>query len=746
MDEEEVVQRFIADMAEYRAEIEDGVRNARDFADANLEAAAATDELHGATQDLTDADYELGAATESAKEALHGVRDSAAEAGSAMGHVRDAALEAAMSVKELGKSADDTAAKLDLMGLSGLSTFSALAPMLGMIGGLVIAAAAAAPAILSMGAGFAGFGALAMPAIMQVVGGMTQISQAQAAVNNATTATARNTALKQLAHDWAGMSPPVANAVKQIMAFKTEFTQLAQQTGITQQVFGDISKILGIARQLMPTIAELATVAGPAISGMLDSISKGINSKGFIQFMATLISLVEPATAAIGHLAGAIFGVLGHAVVSLGPMSVPFINFLTDLIKALNGPVVAALHVVISLFLGLATALEPLLPGLSKFATLLISDIGGGFAAIMPTVQQIITLLGGAFLKILYDLQPILANMLTPNSPFMSALQMIPGILRVILPVITGLFSILRDPTMARIAVDVLSAVVAFKAFTAVLGLVRTAFGLLTAVMEINPFVLILTGIALMVVGFIYLWTHFAGFRDFWIATWHVIEAVAKAAWSVIVANFRMDVAAAEAIFRWFSTLPGLMHNWFFDVYHAVVNAWQATDSFVKSIPHRIVAALGNLGGLLISAGRAVISGLISGIESQIPGLSSVVSGITSLISNLKGPLPHDLTLLVPHGRAIMQGLMDGIGSRKGELAAMLGGLTGGIPGAVAGAGLGGTAPSVHVTVPLTIGAGAQAYSSPAFLQYLNQAVQEATLRYSLVNPSNGLTLQGKLT
>jgi phage-related protein len=746
MDEEEVVQRFIADMAEYRAEIEDGVRNARDFADANLEAAAATDELHGATQDLTDADYELGAATEDAKLALHGVRDSAVEAGSALGHVRDAALEAAASVKELGKSADDTSAKLDLMGLSGLSTFSSLAPMVGMIGGLVIAAAAVAPAALAMGAGFAGFGALAIPAIHGVMAGLTQISADQQAVQNAVTGKAQQTALAKLAHDWAGMSPPIRETVKDIQAFQHQFTQLAQSSGVTSQVFTDIDKILGIARQLMPTVAELATVAGPAISGMLDSISKGINSTGFIRFMATLISLVMPATAAIGHLAGAIFGVLGHAVVSLGPMSVPFINFLTDLIKALNGPVVAALHVVISLFLGLATAIEPLLPGLSKFATLLINDIGSSFTSIMPTIQTIIGLLGGAFLRILGDLQPIIANMLTPNSPFISALQMIPSILRVILPVITGLFGVLKDPTIARIAVDVLSAVVAFKAFTAVLGLVRTAFGLLTAIMEINPFVLILTGIALLVVAFIYLWDHFAGFRDFWIATWHIIQAAAKFAWAVIVADIRLQVATIEAVLRWFSTLPGLFHNWFFDVYHAIVNAWQATDSFVKSIPHRIVAALGNLGGLLISAGHAVISGLISGIEGAVPGLHSVLSWVGSLIPSWKGPLVADLQLLVPHGKAIMQGLMDGIASRQGDLHALLGGLTGGIPGAVAGAGLGGTAPSVHVTVPLTIGAGAQAYSSPAFLQYLNQAVQEATLRYSLVNPSNGLTLQGKLT
>lgn len=35
--------------------------------------------------------------------------------------------------------------------------------------------------------------------------------------------------------------------------------------------------------------------------------------------------------------------------------------------------------------------------------------------------------------------------------------------------------------------------------------------------------------------------------------------------------------------------------------------------------------------------------------------------------------------------------------------------------------------------------------NNPAFLQYIQQVLQEATLRYTQINPSNGLTLGGKL-
>jgi hypothetical protein len=69
-----------------------------------------------------------------------------------------------------------------------------------------------------------------------------------------------------------------------------------------------------------------------------------------------------------------------------------------------------------------------------------------------------------------------------------------------------------------------------------------------------------------------------------------------------------------------------------------------------------------------------------------------------------------------------------------------------GAAGGIGGAGSAvASSPSVHVTVPMTLGAGTQAYNSPQFLQYMQQTMQEAVLRYTQVNPSNGLNLAGKL-
>lgn len=103
--------------------------------------------------------------------------------------------------------------------------------------------------------------------------------------------------------------------------------------------------------------------------------------------------------------------------------------------------------------------------------------------------------------------------------------------------------------------------------------------------------------------------------------------------------------------------------------------------TFFVQLPGKIVHGLGNVGALLINAGRAIIDGLIHGIESGIGSLLGVVGHIAGIIASHKGPIEADLLLLVPHGQAIMQGLMNGMRSRFPALRAQLGDVTGMVAG-----------------------------------------------------------------
>lgn len=106
--------------------------------------------------------------------------------------------------------------------------------------------------------------------------------------------------------------------------------------------------------------------------------------------------------------------------------------------------------------------------------------------------------------------------------------------------------------------------------------------------------------------------------------------------------------------------------------------AVQKGDEFlawVRSIPGWILDRLGDLGNLLLGAGKAIINGLLNGIKAAIGAVWSFVSGIGDKIAALKGPLPYDRQLLVPAGLAIMAGLHEGLVSGFGQVADFMSGV-----------------------------------------------------------------------
>lgn len=92
-----------------------------------------------------------------------------------------------------------------------------------------------------------------------------------------------------------------------------------------------------------------------------------------------------------------------------------------------------------------------------------------------------------------------------------------------------------------------------------------------------------------------------------------------------------------------------------------VQSGFNSVVSFVRGIPQKIKSALGNLGSLLWNAGTSVIRGLLNGMKSAISGVYNWVSGIAGRIASLKGPLPYDLKVLIPNGKALMTGLQKGL-------------------------------------------------------------------------------------
>lgn len=99
------------------------------------------------------------------------------------------------------------------------------------------------------------------------------------------------------------------------------------------------------------------------------------------------------------------------------------------------------------------------------------------------------------------------------------------------------------------------------------------------------------------------------------------------------------------------------------DIVRAFQTGVDRAVEWVRGLPGKAVAALGNLGSKLEGHGREMIEGFKRGLETAFENVKSFVGTIAQWIADNKGPISYDRVLLVPAGKAIMDGL--GVGLRS---------------------------------------------------------------------------------
>jgi len=114
--------------------------------------------------------------------------------------------------------------------------------------------------------------------------------------------------------------------------------------------------------------------------------------------------------------------------------------------------------------------------------------------------------------------------------------------------------------------------------------------------------------------------------------------------------------------------------KFFTDLWHTVTGRMDDVVAVVKSVPPRIVNALGNIGGLLFEAGRSLIQGLINGIKNMLGPLGSIMSFASQIIRDhwpfspaKTGPLSGSGDPMIA-GQKTIQRLVQGIKMEIPEL------------------------------------------------------------------------------
>lgn len=113
------------------------------------------------------------------------------------------------------------------------------------------------------------------------------------------------------------------------------------------------------------------------------------------------------------------------------------------------------------------------------------------------------------------------------------------------------------------------------------------------------------------------------------------------------------------------------------DLKGAVAEKGEEMLSWIRDLPGKILSALGDMGGLLFGAGKALLTGFWDGAKdiwnnSVKPWLAEKARQI----ADLKGPIEKDRKLLVPQGQAIIEGLLKGMKAIEPDLIRTLTGMT----------------------------------------------------------------------
>lgn len=469
--------------------------------------------------------------------------------------------------------------------------------------------------------------------------------------------------------------------------------QIFTLIGGAGQVVGNLFKAFtegGVT--LAPTIALMQSLVDltsgalvpslQALGGLMDTV---FTSLGPIlnSVFGTFGPLIATVLAGLDSLVSQLTGPLIGAVNSLAGPVQTFINALLPLGNVFTTLLTTALSILGPLLGSIITGLSPLLPMLAQIGTAVnsvlvavapalqqlveqaIPPLVGLIGAILPIVQQVmaavtplVTSLLPVITSVITMLVPLITQVVTAITPIVTAIlpplsTMLMALVPVIQTVITAVASILAA---LMPVVNVLMAVL-MPVINALLPVVTIVFqGIATIIQGVMN---IVAGIITAVLGLISgNWNAvFGGISTFTQGIWQVISGVIETAVGLIASIISAVAGTIVGIWNGLWTVVGnAVSGAMSFMKDAISTGLNNVIGFFRDVPGNILNALGNVGDLLVNAGRSIIDGFLRGLKAAWDAVTGFIGGIAGWIADNKGPIEYDAKLLIPHGKAIMGG------------------------------------------------------------------------------------------
>lgn len=430
-----------------------------------------------------------------------------------------------------------------------------------------------------------------------------------------------------------GVNKMFDGLVKAAIELAPAFSAAAPAVGALLGAIGEILPVLAplvtqIVQGLAPAFADFKQSLAPVVEVLAKGLSEALKIilpvvadvvKALAEFMRNNPQLAATILAVVGALAplapiiGTVVSIVGTIASVIGAI-LPVIGAVAGVLAGLSAPVlavVAGIGLLVAAFVTALASSEPFRNSLAQIFQGLVTMVQPIIAAVIPVLVQI----GQAFIG------------------------MVTTVIGALVPLVTTIVEI------AAQIISFLAPIVAFliqtfsPAFEFIGKTVSDIFGFIGKV--ISDAINIITGI---------LNVFLSALRGDWEGAWNGLLNVLKGILDFIVSTI---TGAFDVVMHIFENLAKMLVDIWTNLWNGigdfVVGAWNGITKaigdgvgsaveFVKSMPGKIKDGLGNLGGLLLDSGKALIGGFIDGIKSMIGGAKDAVGGVLKAIGDF---FPH---------------------------------------------------------------------------------------------------------
>lgn len=214
-----------------------------------------------------------------------------------------------------------------------------------------------------------------------------------------------------------------------------------------------------------------------------------------------------------------------------------------------------------------------------------------------------------------------------------AAFNLVKSVITAVITIITALISVFWTviKTVFSAGAAVITGIIS-KSWNFISGIITSVMGFLAPYLKaIWDFI---SGVISTVIGFIVglVTKSFNTVKSVVTTVWNAISGFIGAAWAKIRSIVDAGVQFIVRIMDGIRAIVDKVKNFFGQLKAAADGGVGSLIAFVKSIPGKIISAIGNLGSLLYNKGKELVQGLIDGIKAMIGKLKDTVSDIVGTI------------------------------------------------------------------------------------------------------------------